>query len=377
MDRLWAVVGEAEPEYLAEVLAVTRIPAPTFAEGERAAYVARRLTELGLADVGQDELHNVWARLPGAGGGPTLLLAAHTDTVFPAGTDVEPRFDGRVWRAPGIRDNSTSVAAVLMLPRVLERAGLRLAGDLILTFPVGEEGLGDLRGMRALMDRFQDQVDAVCVVDGNLGSICHAGISVRRLEVVGRAPGGHSWGNFGNTSAIHALARMVARISRLAVPSHPKTTYNVGTFSGGTSVNSIAQEARFLLDMRSEDPRALAELEAQVRQILAGEQAAAPGLQLTVQVVGDRPGGRLDPSHPLVQSAEAACRAVGVTPQLHTGSTDANIPLARGIPACAFGVASGGGIHTLGEYLDPSSLRPGLVALVLWLEMAMRQVGRR
>lgn len=375
MERLRQAAEAAASELLQETLAITRIPAPTFAETERAAYVATRLEALGLRDVGRDEISNVWGRLPGSGGGPTLLLAAHTDTVFPAGTDVEPRFDGRFWRAPGIRDNSASVALTVLLPVLLERAGIRLAGDLILGFPVGEEGLGDLRGMRALTTRFRDRVAAVCVVDGNLGNICNAGICVRRLEVVGRTRGGHSWGNFGATSAIHALARIAARISSLEVPRDPKTTYNIGTFHGGTSVNTIAQEASMLLDMRSVEAGALAELERRVRAIFADEARTAGDLEVEVRVVGDRPGGRVDASHPVVRAAVAAYRQVGLEAHLHPGSTDANIPLSLGLPACSFGVSSGGGVHTLEEYLDPGSLVTGMAALATWVTLLMADLN--
>lgn len=376
MERLRQAVRDTAADLLQETLAVTRIPAPTFAEAERAAYVAGRLQQFGLRDVERDEIHNVCGRLPGAGGGPTLLLAAHTDTVFPAGTNVEPRFDGRYWRAPGIRDNSASVALTLHLPAVLARAGITLPGDLILGFPVGEEGLGDLRGMRALLRRFRGQVAAVCVVDGNLGHICNAGICVRRLEVTGRTRGGHSWGNFGATSAIHALARMAARISRIEVPRAPKTTYNVGTFHGGTSVNTIAPEASMLLDLRSVDPGALALLEQQVRDAIAGEARAFPDLDLEIRVVGDRPGGRVQPTHPVVQTALAAYRQVGIEGRLQPGSTDANIPLSLGLPACSFGISSGGGVHTLEEYLDPDSLVPGMEALAAWVILLMGALSK-
>lgn len=376
MDRLKQAVQAAAADLLQETLNVTRIPAPTFAEAERAAHVAGRLEALGLRDIGRDELHNVWGRLPGTGGGPALLLAAHTDTVFPAGADVEPKFDGRFWRAPGIRDNSASVALVLNLPTVLARAGVRLTGDLILGFPVGEEGLGDLRGMRALTHRFKDQVAAVCVVDGNLGNICHAGICVRRLEVTGRTRGGHSWGNFGATSAIHALARMAGRISVLELPPEPKTTYNVGTFHGGTSVNTIAQAATMLLDMRSVEPGALADLERRVRGILQEEARACGDLDLEIKVVGDRPGGRVDSAHPVVQCAVAAFRQIGIEARLHPGSTDANIPLSLGLPACSFGVSSGGGVHTLEEYLDADSLAQGMTALTAWVTLLMADLSK-
>lgn len=361
-DAIFRAARRLAADLTAETLAVCRIPAPTFAEARRAQYVVDRLVQMGVADVEQDELANVWGWIRGCGDGPCLMLAAHTDTVFSADTPIEPRFDGRYWWAPGIRDNSASVAVTLFLAELWRRGALQPTGDVILAFPVGEEGLGDLQGMKALIRRLGDRIDGVIAVDGNLGSICHAGIWVRRLEVSATTPGGHSWGNFGNTSALHVLAHMVSRIARLPAPADPKVTYNVGVFTGGTSVNTIAQHARFELDLRSTNPDALSEFEQRVRELMIAE-AQVPHLDLTVRVVGDRPGGCLHPQHPLVRAALKACKAVSAEGRLFTGSTDANIPLSMGMPAISMGVSVGGGIHTLQEYLEPDSLVPGLQML--------------
>lgn len=360
---------------LRETLSICRIPAPTFAEEKRARYIESRLAELGLSQIDRDSLNNVTAVLPGSGHGPTLMAVAHIDTVFPEGTNVEPRWDGRLWHAPGIRDNSASAAVTLLLPELLNANGLKLAGDLILAFSVGEEGLGNLRGARALMERYGSRVSQVLAVDGNLGSICHVGVAVKRLEIAARAEGGHSWLDAGRPSAIHALAQIAGEISRLPLPQSPKSVLNIGTFNGGTSVNAIAQEARLLLDIRSVEQEPVRELETKVRAIVEGVAARSAGVEVTTKVVGDRPGGRIPADHPLVRAIVDSYARVSVRGTLEAGSTDANIPLSLDIPAASIGVAAGGGVHTLDEFLDPDTLVPGSRALVLTL-LALQQEAR-
>jgi acetylornithine deacetylase/succinyl-diaminopimelate desuccinylase-like protein len=292
-----------------------------------------------------------------------IMLVAHIDTVFPEGTDVEPRWDGRYWRAPGIRDNSASAAIVLLFPELLRRKAVRLSGDVTLAFSVGEEGLGNLRGIRALMDRYAGRVSAVVAVDGDLGVVNHVAISVRRLEIVIKTEGGHSWADAGKPSAIHVLARIAGKISEIAIPSSPKTVLNIGTVSGGTSVNTIAQLARFSLDIRSVDNAVVQALEAEVRGIIeALPRDERVGIEITV--IGDRPGGMISSDHPLVEAIVTGYAKVGIDPVLLPGSTDANIPLSRGIPAASMGVTAGGSIHTLQEFLDPTSLPVGALALL-------------
>lgn len=346
-----------------QALAICRIPSPTFAEQKRARYIAGRLTELGVENVEIDDVHNVTAVVPGTGGGPTVMTVSHIDTVFPEGTDVEPRWDGEVWRAPGLRDNSASAAVNLLLPEMLRRRGIRLAGDLILAFSVGEEGLGNLRGIRALMARYGSELSAVIAVDGNLGTINHIGICVRRLDVVITTEGGHSWADAGKPSAVHVLARMAAAISDIAIPTDPKTVLNIGTINGGTSVNAIAQTARMTLDLRSVDNAVVVDLEARVRGVIAAFSGEL-GVDVTMNVIGDRPGGRIPATHPLVAAIVASYAEAGVTSKLTAGSTDANIPLSLGIPASSMAVCSGGKTHTLQEFLDPMSLSIGAPALI-------------
>ncbi len=356
-DADW--LGEA---LVQEARAICRIPSPTFAEGKRAEYVAGRLKEMGLqAEI--DDLHNVTAVLSAGGGGAAIMLVAHIDTVFPEGTDVEPRWDGRFWRAPGIRDNSASAAIVLLFPELLRRKAVKLSSDVRLAFSVGEEGLGNLRGIRALMDRYADDVSAVIAVDGNLGVVNHVAISVRRLEISIKTEGGHSWADAGKPSAIHVLARIAGKISEIAIPSNPKSVLNIGTVSGGTSVNAIAQRAQFSLDIRSVDNAVVEELEAKVRGII-GSLPRDERVGIEVAVIGDRPGGMISSDHPLVESILTGYAKAGIEPVLLPGSTDANIPLSRGIPAASMGVTAGGSIHTLQEFLDPKSLPIGALALL-------------
>jgi acetylornithine deacetylase/succinyl-diaminopimelate desuccinylase-like protein len=370
---------EPDPEFhqvlLDEALGVCRVPAPTFEEAERASYIADRLRHWGLDEIEVDALHNVTAVARGGRQQARIMLVAHMDTVFPKGTDVEPRHDGRYWHAPGIRDNSASVAVTMLLPELARRKAESLRGDVLLAFSVGEEGLGNLRGIRALMERHKDGVAAVIAVDGNLGTINHVAITVRRLEISVETEGGHSWADAGKPSAIPFLARIAVGIGELTLPDEPKTVLNIGTIKGGTSVNAIAQHAVLTLDIRSIDPAVVARLEQQVRKIV--EQVQDDGqCRLDVKVIGDRPGGMIGSDHPLVRAIEDGYASAGVKPVSVPGSTDANIPLSLGIAAASMGVSGGGRIHTLQEFLDPESLSVGAHAL-LKAVIAFQEGGHR
>jgi len=351
-------------EMIQENIAVCEVAAPGFQEHARADYVARRLREVGLQHVYVDDTPNVYAEIEGAEAGPTVLVAAHLDTVFPAGTDVRVRREGHELFAPGVRDDSTGVAALIQLAAGLHDLQIRPKGKLILVGTAGEEGLGDLRGMKAAMAKYGNSVDAVIAVDGNLGSVVYEGIASRRLHVKLSTGGGHSWGNFGVPNAIHVLGRMIADISHLTVPAEPRTTYNVGVISGGTSINSIAPNAELLLDMRSVCSDSLAELEGKVRAILE-HQAAAGEVAMEVLVVGDRPGGAIPADHPLVASAQRILSSLGLDPVSGPSSTDANVPLSRGIPAVCVGITAGRGAHRMDESLDVRPMPIGMTQLAL------------
>lgn len=339
--------------------AIQQIPAPTFHEHKRAEFVRAQLQALGLADVTVDDLGNVYARRPGGSSRP-LLITAHTDTVFPIDTPLTlVRAIDKI-QGPGIGDNSLGVAGLLGLVWMLE--GETLPGDLWLAANVGEEGLGDLRGMRRVMERLGQQVQATIILEGMaLGHIYHAGIAVRRYRITAQAEGGHSWLNFGRASAIHMLLRFGAELADLNVPATPKTTFNIGTLGGGTSINTIAREAWLDLDLRSEDRAELEALSERVHTLVKAHNER--GACLEAHLIGDRPSGRLPHGHPLVQLAARALTEVGLTPSLEGGSTDANIPLSLGLPCVCIGLTHGGNAHRPDEYIETAPLVQGLQAL--------------
>ncbi|HET9015541.1 MAG TPA: M20/M25/M40 family metallo-hydrolase [Thermomicrobiaceae bacterium] len=356
MERVRAAARsriEATAELTARICAV---PAPGGLERERAEFVAGLLRERGYDPV-IDEISNVYVRR-GQRGGPVLMLLAHIDTVFPAGTPIEVRREGDLLHGPGIGDNSNRVAAMIEALEILDELGIETPADIIAVADVGEEGLGNLRGARAAVERYRDELGAVVVLDGPLGSVTHGAVGSKRWRVTVTGPGGHSFGAFGTPSAIHGLGRIIAAIADVEVPKDPKTTYNVGTIEGGTSVNTIAARASALVDMRSTDPAALDRLAARVRELV--ELRVGPGLQTSIEVVGERPAGSRPQSDPLVQLAGRAVRWIGLEPSFGASSTDANIPISLGIPAVVIGITHGGGTHTVEEYLEVPPIGDGL-----------------
>ncbi|MEW8977247.1 MAG: M20/M25/M40 family metallo-hydrolase [Symbiobacterium sp.] len=373
--RLVAEAETALPDVVREVIAICQIPAPTFHEEERAAYVQRRMSEFGLREVYRDGIGNVIGRLRGTGKGPNLLLAAHLDTVFPPGTDVTVKNEGEILRAPGVGDNSASVAILLHAARLLVEADVSLAGDVIFVATCGEEGLGNLEGMRAVVRALEQEIDYVVALDGSLGGMVREGVGSRRFRLVVTTSGGHSWGSFGAPSAIHSLARMIARISELRVPIHPKTTYNVGLISGGTSVNTIAARAEAVIDLRSLDRTELIRLEERVQRIIRAVERET-GVRATLELLGDRPIGSIPDEHPLCNLVRAVHRDLGLQTRSYPSSTDGNVPLSIGIPAVTVGVTLGGNGHRLDEYIYTSPLAKGL-AQVLLLVLGVQELPLR
>ncbi len=344
-------------------IAIQQIPAPTFEEGPRMAYLRQRFLELELVDVESDALGNLFARLPGGDDKPPLVVSAHLDTVFPAATELELVRTEDMLCGPGIGDNSLGLAGLFGLVWGLREQGIRLPGDLWLAANVGEEGLGDLRGMRAVVDRFGGDALAYIVLEGMaLGQVYHRGLGVRRFRITVRTRGGHSWVDYGQPSAIHVLAGIITRLGNIDLPEEPRTTLNVGVIAGGTSVNTIASQASLELDLRSTSQRALDDLASRV----AGVLRAAEGkeVQIDREQIGDRPFGELPAQHPLVRLAEECLEAAGLQARLNVGSTDANIPLSRGLPAVCLGVSTGGGAHTLNEYVNIPPIAQGLAQLL-------------
>ena len=352
---------------LQNAIAIQQIPAPTFHEARRAAFIKEQFGASSLHDVSIDHVHNVYGRWPGTNPAlPALLVSAHLDTVFAADTDLTVRHtDDRVY-GPGLGDNSLGVAALLALLDSFSAHNIHPKSDIWLVANTREEGLGNLEGIRAVWDTLQNRLGAAIVLEGmSLGHIYHAGIAVRRLHIVCHAPGGHSWQHFGNTSAIHGLIAIGSRILALTPPRHPRTTYNIGLIHGGQTVNSLATEAELYLDLRSENPSALAHIENQVRKTATDVQR--PDLSVTIEVVGDRPAGCIPTDHPLVKLATAAVQAVGLPPTFEAGSTDANLLLSQGLPTVTVGVTSGGHAHRPDEFIETGPLHAGLKHLVLMI----------
>lgn len=363
LETALRLVEQRADQLLAEAITIAEIPAPTFEEAERSAHIASRFREIGLQDVTTDELYNVTGRRPGPAGAPRVMVVAHMDTVHPKETDIKVRIEGDIAHGPGLRDNSTALSHLISMIPVLDEAGLELPCELILASSVGEEGMGDLRGVKKLIETWKDKVDAVLVCDGALGTVCWGGVGSRRLKVTYTTAGGHSFLEFGKPSALHGLATACARFADIEVPSEPKTTLNVGTFHGGSSVNTIASEATALIDMRSLDDGALVKLYEQAMAIFEGT-AKEMNCTAKIELVGNRPGGQLPQDHPMVRHCSEALKAMGLTPRLLAASSDANIPLSQGITAVCIGLAKGSGVHTLQEYLEVSSLVPGLQTLI-------------
>lgn len=359
-------------EIIEWIVAVQQIPAPTFSEAERAAFIESRFRELGLKDVWRDSLHNVYGRSPGANpqAHKPVVISAHSDTVFPSGTDLQLRRDKRFLHGPGVGDNSTGVAGLFAIAETLNKYDLQPNADLWIVSNVGEEGLGDLCGMRAVVNHFGHQAIYIVVEGGLYGQIAHEAIGVRRFRIAVETTGGHSWGSFGNASAIHELGQLIAAIDRLNVPQKPKTTYNVGMIEGGTSINTIAALASMLLDLRSADSNELDRLVSQVGVVIQRARKRAfqrkKIVKITVEQVGSRPAGRISRNSPLVGWADAALRYVGSPPVIYvSGSTDANIPLSLNIPSVCIGLTESANSHRLDEYIDTSSLPEGLQQLLL------------
>lgn len=351
---------------MAELRTITEIPAPPFKEEVRAAYFVARLKELGLSDAYIDREGNVIGVRKGKGNGPRLLLASHLDTVFPEGTDVRVKErDGKLY-APGITDDSRGLAVLLSWLKVLNDNKVKTVGDLIFVGNVGEEGLGDLRGMKAL---FRDHKD----IDGMVGlepagqapgkpdEITTIGTASHRYQFYFKGPGGHSFESFGLPSAIHAMGRAVAKISEVRTPTDPKTSFTVGTVSGGTSVNTIAADSRIMVDIRS---NAMPQLLATEKQILAAVNEAVVEenkrwnsslISVESKLIGDRPGGATPNDSRIAQVFVKAITGYGRrTPTFATHSSDANVPMSLDIPAVVISNApSSGEQHTLNEWLDP------------------------
>lgn len=353
---------------------LTEIPAPEFDEARRGEALKELFAASGF-QVRTDKTGNVIAERPGSNTKSVILLAAHLDTVFPAGTEIRVKRDAGRLLAPGISDNGVGLASLAGLARALAESRVRTTKTIVLVGDVGEEGEGNLRGMRTLMDSYGSRLSAVIAVDGpSADHVTTQGIASRRFEATVTGPGGHSWSDFGAPNPITAMARGIVQFSSVTMPADPRSSYNFGTIEGGTSVNSIPSRAAVKIDLRSEDDGELAKLEAVLREALqtgvkeetSARQSPADALQLNIRSLGTRPAGRLPDDSPLIATIRNVDRYLGNRSRLERSSTDANIPLSMGIPAVALGGGGrGGGSHTLDEWYDPAGRELGLKRLFL------------
>jgi acetylornithine deacetylase/succinyl-diaminopimelate desuccinylase-like protein len=362
--------------HLAKQVEIAEIPAPTFHEGERARLMAAEFRRAGLKNVEIDKQGNALGWRPGRSQ-DAMVLAAHLDISFPVGVNTKVRKEGNRWHAPGLADDSRGLAALLAIAEAMEHGKVQTEQTLLFVANVGEEGLGDLIGVKYLFREspHKDKLKSFISIDGaNPSRVVNGGSGVKRYRISIKGAGGHSYGNFGRPNAIHAAGRMIGRFAAIEVPTSPKTTYNVGNIKGGTMVNAIAEECTFEIDMRSESPAELDKLELKMLEAvrLAVEEEnkfrAASGQKVTVEnkLVGQRPAGRTPESNSLVQAAQWASRATGHTPRLTFSSTDSNLPISLGIPAVTLG---GGGrsdnAHSLNEWFEPAEAWKGPQTVLL------------
>jgi tripeptide aminopeptidase len=368
----------SEPQTLEDQIRLCEIEAPPFKEAKRAQAYAQMFRDIGLANVRIDKEGNVLGERRGGQPKPHLVFSAHLDTVFPEGTPVTVKRDGGILRGPGIGDDCRGLAVLLAVARTIVKSNLPTPGTITFVGTVGEEGLGDLRGVKYLIrEGLKGQIDRFVSIDGTGLGITHIAVGSLRYRVTFKGPGGHSYGAFGMVNPIQALGRAMARIADFEVPREPKTTFNVGRIGGGTSVNAIPYEAWAEVDMRSADPAALKFLDTKFRKAIddavADENKRWGSKQLTVDValVGDRAAGRTGADAPIVVAAVSATKALGLPVTLDEGSTDSNVAMNMGIPAITIdGGGRGTGAHALDEAFDPTNSWQGtqralLIALAL------------
>jgi len=362
-QRAVEFINSDYPRFVRELVELTEIPAPPFGEQERGAAYLAMLRELALTNPERDAEGNVMGVRRGTGG-PLLAVAAHLDTVFPEGTDVTVRRNGTQLFAPGIGDDTAGLVTLLAVIRAMDAAGIQTSSDILFVGDVGEEGSGDLRGMKHLFGegRYRNAIRAfISIEGGRQADITNAALGSRRYRVTFRGPGGHSYSAFGIVSPAFAIGNAIRKISELEVPEFPKTTFNVGVIGGGTSVNSIPFESWMEVDLRSEDNDVLDELSIDFERLM--QEAATEenetrrtgqgSIEVELEVIGERPSGETDLTSPIVQRTAAVFRSFGIEPTFSRSSTDSNIPISLGIPAVTIDRGGlGGRSHSLEEWVD-------------------------
>jgi tripeptide aminopeptidase len=371
-----------EPLTLEDQIRFCEIPAPSFKEDVRGLELKRVFQELGLRNVRIDKAGNVLGEYPGAAPRPHVVMTAHLDTVFPEGTDVRVKREGAILRAPGIGDDCRGLAVLVAIAREMKKANVQTPGTITFVANVGEEGLGDLRGVKQLFnDTLKDRIDCFVSIDGTGVHVTNVAVGSHRYRVTFKGPGGHSFGAFGLASPMGAMGRAIAKIQELQVPKQPKTTFNVGRVGGGTSVNSIPFDAWMEVDMRSSDPASLAAVDANfhkaVDAAVVEENArwsSARTITVVKDLVGDRPAGSTPENSAIVRTGLAAATALGFSANLGEGSTDSNLPMSLKIPAITIGGGSRGrDTHALTESFDTTDAWMGTqYGLLLAVALAQR-----
>ncbi len=370
----------SEPRTIDDQIRVCEVPAPPFKEGPRALMLRRAFADAGLQNVRIDRAGNVLGDRPGRAPRPRLVVAAHLDTVFPEGTPVTVTREGNVLRGPGIGDNCRGLATLLAIVRALNTGGVRTQGTVTFVANVGEEGLGDLRGVKALFaETMKDQIDRFVSIDNAGIHVSAIGVGSHRYRVTFKGPGGHSFSQFGLPNPANALGRAIAKIAEFRVSGNPRTTFNVGRVGGGTSVNAIPDEAWMEVDMRSSDPAALAELDGRFQKAVEAavqEENTRWGRNAVTAVkelVGNRPAGAVSENAPIMQTALAVARALRLNAVQSESSSDANLPMSLGIPAITIGAGGESfDAHALTEWFDATGAWRGTQNAVL-LTVALAQ----
>jgi len=355
-----------------EHIRICSIPAPPFGEQERAEYLRQKFSELGLTEVEIDAEGNCLGLIEGAGRLPLLVVSAHLDTVFSKDTDFTvTRRDNKLF-APGIADDGCGLAALIALAQAIRAEQIPIKGSILFVGTVGEEGEGNLRGVRYLFTKgpWAAQIDAFVSFDGpGLDRITNRALGSRRYRVELNGPGGHSWGDFGLPNPVHALGRAISRLAAYPAPKEPRTTFNVGRIEGGTSINAIPSSASMEVDLRSSAESELKRLDAFFRRLMkdavdeenAKRRSGDPLLTVKLNLMGERPTGETPSDSPLVELAIEATRMLGVLPRLDQSSTDSNLPISLGIPAITLGAGGSSGYsHTLDEWYNPRDREQGL-----------------
>jgi len=371
-----------EPQTIEDQIRFCEIPAPSFKEDVRGRELQRVFQQLGLQNVRVDKVGNVLGDYTGAAARPHVVIAAHLDTVFPEGTNVKVKREGAVLHGPGIGDDCRGLAVLVASVREMKKAKVQVPGTITFVANVGEEGLGDLRGVKELFNTtLKDQIDRFVSIDGTGIHVTNVAVGSHRYRITFKGPGGHSFGAFGMANPMGAMGRAIAKIQEIQVPKQPKTTFNVGRIGGGTSVNSIPFEGWMELDMRSSDPASLAAVDANIQKAIdtavAEENArwGKPGtITVTKELVGDRPAGSTPENSPIVRNGLAVATVLGFNANLGEGSTDSNTPMSLKIPAITIG---GGGrgreAHALTESFDTTDAWQGTqYAILLVVSLAQK-----